>query len=222
MGNPRGGGGGGGKGKPVIASCTPGGIGGSGGGNHVGAFWISGFCWGGLVPPTSTIYKQKKRSSKIWQYHLLFQEEDLQAFGYHRRSWLVLHLVVGMSHLHLLSILPWVFTEIIPSESASLSTSPGNKAKSKSYTDDENLMSNKLTSFYVGHPRWCHTKWIHHRVIIDTTFGMPRKTILVEKISSFLSGQFRFLFSLFPSPVNKASCFRMLRNIFRLFLIYLL
>jgi len=83
MENPGGGGGGGGKGKLVMASDTPCGIG--GGGNHVGAFWISGFCSGGLVGSTSVIHKQKTEL-KIWLGHLLFQEEGLRAFGYHLRS----------------------------------------------------------------------------------------------------------------------------------------
>ena len=84
MENPGGGGGGGGKGKLVIASGTPCGIG--GGGNHVGAFCISGFCSGGLVGSTSAIHKRKRQKLKLWQCHLLFQEEGLRAFGYHLRS----------------------------------------------------------------------------------------------------------------------------------------
>jgi len=83
-------------------------------------------------------------------------------------------------------------------------------------------MSNKLTSFYVSQPWWCHTKRIHHRVIIETTFRMTRKPILVEKIPGFLSGQLRFLFSLFPSPVDETSGFGVLRDVFGFFFVYFL
>ena len=127
--------------------------------------------------------------------------------------------------LHLLSMyFAWVFIEKIYLESQlrypprQVTKLKEKKSKARIYRDDHG--ATKLTSFYVGQPWWCHPKRIHHRVIIETTFRMPREPILVEKIPGFLSRQFGFLFPLFPSPVDEASGFGVLRDVFGFFFVY--